>query len=152
MRLSRSKAFLWRKLEGRYPPTAENLALADQAMTLLWQERQREKGQTETTDRSGSCKFAALLARELFGGALAGNYDHVFVIRAGAVLDLNANQADVVRLGAAAHEIWPEALFRREYGEALQWNIPRVERWVEWFVNNAACRELPEPLTEHTAQ
>lgn len=132
-----SNKALWSPRPGLFPLTPQTLALADQAMQLLWQERQAERGVAITQDRSGSCKFAALLARELFGGEIAGNFEHVFVLREGNVLDLNAGQADAQAMGERAHEVWPESLFRREYTEALASCMPRVERWTSWVAR--AC-------------
>jgi len=146
MRRNHSKADLWKVLEGRYPLTSETLALAQRAMTLLWQERQRERGEPVTTDRSNSCKFAALLARELFGGRLVGNFAHVFVLRQEETLDLNAEQEDVLCLGSNAHEFWADPLFKHEYAEALRSNLPRVQRWVEWFdLTYSAGEKIEQP-------
>ncbi|KZN20546.1 MULTISPECIES: hypothetical protein [Pseudomonas] len=113
--------------------TPENLALAGAAMELLWKERQGERGGKHTGDREGSCKFAALLARALFGGRLAGNHDHVFVVLAnGSLLDLNENQPDVAAFGSNAWARHDFVLAHPDYREALGSCMPRVERWVNW--------------------
>lgn len=118
------------------PLTEYNIALAEQALDFLWHERQKERGYLVTPERSGSCKFAALLARELFGGQLAGNLDHVFVILSdGAVLDLNRHQPDVVYLGEKAHFSFGRALHHYEYRQALSSCVPRVNKWKNWVLS-----------------
>lgn len=117
---------------GRYPVTPELLALADQAVAHLWNERRAERDLPPAEDRSGSCKFAALLARELFGGRIAGNLEHVFVLREGEVLDLNRHQRDVAELGSSAHQVCDYTLSHRQYIFSLSTCEPRVMRWVSW--------------------
>ncbi|AXH60027.1 hypothetical protein PLA107_032900 (plasmid) [Pseudomonas amygdali pv. lachrymans str. M301315] len=53
-----------------------NLALAHEALNQLWSERPEGRGYEKLPGRGASCKFAALLARELFGGRLDENLDH----------------------------------------------------------------------------
>jgi hypothetical protein len=118
---------------GTCPVTPETLALAGEALDKLWRERLSEWGREDKGDREGSCKFAALLARALFGGRLAGNDDHVFVVLAdGARLDLNELQPDVAELGAKAWVRHDFVLEHPDYRDALGSCVPRVERWVNW--------------------
>lgn len=117
---------------GRYPLNPQTLRMANRIMDELWTERNGEWGK-RTADRSGSCKFAALLARELFGGKLAGNQRHVFVVRAGKVLDLNSTQEDVKALGSLAHMRHSSDLLHRDYRESLASCLPRVQRWIQVF-------------------
>lgn len=125
-----------------WPVTPENLALAGAAMEMLWTERLGERGGEYTGDREGSCKFAALLARALFGGRLAGNDDHVFVgLGDGALLDLNENQPDVAVLGPKAWTRHDFVLAHADYREALGSCMQRVERWVNW-----AKGAMPAPM------
>lgn len=121
------------EIKGKYPLTLENWTLAEITIDKLWNERLLERGLSPSVDRSGSCKFAALLTRELFGGKLVGNINHVFVLKESKILDLNVNQTDVVSLGEAAYYIDPKALRYQEYRDSLWSCIPRVERWVSWF-------------------
>lgn len=120
----------------RYPENNVTRALAEQVMNDLWAERNAERGRT-TADRSGSCKFAALLARELFGGRLAGNLEHVFVIKntlgQAQCLDLNREQNDALALGDKAHIDLPLILSHPDYRESLSSCLPRVARWVTVF-------------------
>lgn len=123
----------YREIKGKYPLTLENWTLAEITIDKLWNERLLERGLSPRVDRSGSCKFAALLTRELFGGKLVGNINHVFVLKESKILDLNVNQADVISLGETAYYIDPKVLRYQEYRDSLWSCIPRVERWVSWF-------------------
>ena len=114
-----------------WPVTPEYLALADSALDMLWRERQAERGNEHHGHRAGSCKFAALLAQALFGGRLAGNDEHVFVVLAdGTLLDLNEKQPDVTALGAKAWDRHDFVLAHSDYRTALGSCLPRVNRWV----------------------
>ncbi|XLY90499.1 hypothetical protein ACK8QS_22780 (plasmid) [Ectopseudomonas mendocina] len=100
------------------------------AIANLWTERQLERGLVPSDDRSGSCKFAALLARTLFGGRLAGNYDHVFTLQPdGQRVDLNEDQPDAQLLGERAHRLQCAVLATHDYRDSLSSCVPRVERW-----------------------
>lgn len=145
---------------GRYPMNDTTLNMANKVMDELWDERNRERGRT-TTDRSGSCKFAALLARDLFGGRLAGNLDHIFVSKSGVnsdgFLDLNRTQDDVRKLGDRAHIDDPTVLLFPEYRESLASCLPRVKRWVAVFELRAQevgveCLPAQKRVHEHDHQ
>ncbi len=116
---------------GKYPLNAITLRLANEIMDELWHERNAERG-LESEDRSGSCKFASLLARSLFGGTLAGNQQHVFVKRKGKRLDLNEGQQDVLKLGDKAYEE-DGSITGRDYRKSLNSCLPRVNRWLDEF-------------------
>lgn len=129
-----SKADIQMTYPGRIPYAARNIRLAKEAMRLLWNEKLGERGLPPCEDRSSSCKFAALLARELFGGSLAGNEDHVFVHKGRDVLDLNREQTDVLLMGEWAHQSQIVRLLHPDYRRALHSCIPRVTRWVDWVL------------------
>lgn len=135
---------------GKYRLNKDNYRLANEMMELLWNERNKERGIT-TKDRSGSCKFAALMARELFGGRLAGNQHHVFVLRKGSVFDLNADQEDVSRLGDKAYQR-DSSITHHEYRESMASCLPRVSRWCLEFERRHTlekkCNKLPRALKE----
>lgn len=144
-----SKKDVVRTYQGRYALTPETQRLADLVLEQLWAERNAER-LISSPDRSGSCKFAALLAREVFGGRLAGNENHVFVLRKGVILDLNLAQGDVLSLGDSAHHQDPIALVNIDYHESMASCLPRVKRWIRKFEELApkACRlECPSDLT-----
>ncbi len=129
----------------KIPLSDESLTLTHKALTALWEERCAERGLDAPTDRSGSCKFAALLARDLFGGRLSGNNEHVFVtLEDGYLLDLNDQEPDVNGMGNAAHTMNCFVLTDIEYREALGSCMPRVERWSSWVIS-----ELEEAQLEH---
>ena len=118
---------------GRFEATPEAIGVAKAAVQNLWNERQSERGDELTADRSGSCKFAALIARDLFGGRLAGNHDHVFVVlRDGTRIDLNADQCDVAGLGLRAHRLECAVLSMPGYRESLGSCTERARRWAIW--------------------
>lgn len=110
---------------------AENLSIAAEALQQLWNDRQKSLYIKPAGDRPGSSKFGALLARELFGGTLAGNSEHVFVLHGDLIIDLNQNQQDVRDLSALAHIDIPQVLAGEEFRTALGNCIPLVEKWTQ---------------------
>lgn len=84
--------------DGRIEASPENIAAAAAFAFERWRERAAELGHDDPRDLAGACKFCALFAKALFGGAVDGNFDHVFVRVDGAVLDLSAASADVAAL------------------------------------------------------
>jgi len=126
---------------GHFEPTPEAIAIARTAMDHLWHERCHERGES-AGDRAGSCKFAALVARNLFGGRLAGNLNHVFVILPnGQRLDLNDDQPDVVAMGLQAHALLCIVLTHVEYRQSLSSCMARAARWSNW-----AAQQITEHL------
>ncbi|WP_274644963.1 hypothetical protein [Pseudomonas serbica] len=115
----------------RYELNQETFSIAQGLIRDLWNERRLEHGLPPTDDRSSSCKFASLIARELFGGRLAGNEMHVFVLRDGAVLDLNEEQTDVLLLAEQAHHEIPKCIQHRDYRASLGTCMPRVRHWIK---------------------
>lgn len=112
-----------------------NARIADEALTKLWEDRLKQRSIPSNGSRSGSCKFAALLARNLFGGKLAGNANHVFVVtKSGEIIDLNSNQQDVAILGKKAHTRFDTVLQHIEYREALTSCIERLKFYEEWVI------------------
>lgn len=111
-----------------------NIILANLALDFMWQERCKERGETYSGDRSGSCKFAALLSRSLFGGRLAGNDEHVFTMTNSELIDLNIVQRDVMELNHKAHVRFDHVLTHKDYRSALTSCLPRVEKWEKWVL------------------
>lgn len=111
-----------------------NIIRANIALDFLWEERCAERGLIYTGDRSGSCKFAALLARNLFGGRLVGNQEHVFTISGCDIIDLNIIQKDVIDLNRMAHVRLDGALTHKDYRDALYSCLPRVQKWEAWVL------------------
>lgn len=140
-----------------YPPRYElnevTLNIAKELMRDLWNERRKECGLPPTDDRSSSCKFASLMARDLFGGRLAGNEMHVFVVRNGEVLDLNEEQTDVVILADHAHYEHPKCVLHRDYRASLGTCMPRVRHWLKMAEERLPAtarlsQEVPEEIEE----
>ncbi|MDT8925388.1 hypothetical protein RBE51_21565 [Pseudomonas taiwanensis] len=131
-----------RDLRAEYPAqlalTEANLTIAREAIKRLWNERQVECGLAPSADRSGSCKFAALVCRDLFGGRLSGNYDHMFVRADNRVIDLNNDQQDVLILGKRAHLHVRSAIEHPDYRASLGYCQARAKRWVEWVMQHPA--------------
>lgn len=125
-----------------------NLALAHEALNQLWSERLEERGYEKLPGRGGSCKFAALLARELFGGRLDGNLDHVFVRKDQVVFDLNEQEEDVLILGASAHLSTPWVLHHSDYRESLGSCMPRVQRWAQWVLQHPDAQLVVQELLD----
>lgn len=139
--------------QGRFKLTPEAITIAKAAIQNLWNERQEERGDPATSNRAGSCKFAALLARDLFGGRLAGSDDHVFVLqRDGSRLDLNESQPDVIELGERAHRLECHILSDIEYREALTSCTARVKRWVNWAEERLDGHPKPDPVLSTKAR
>lgn len=114
-----------------------NVIRANLALDYLWEERCKERGLIYTGERSGSCKFAALLSRSLFGGQIVGNHEHVFVISGSHLIDLNISQKDVIDLNHQAHLRMDNVLTHRDYREAFTSCLPRVAKWEQWVLNSA---------------
>lgn len=117
---------------GRIEATPENVAAATAFAFARWRERAAELGRAEPSDLSGACKFCALFAKALFGGAVDGNDEHVFVRVDGEVVDLSAASADVADLddpylSDEAH-LWNEDLHY-----SLSTCLVRVRAWVAAF-------------------
>lgn len=133
--------FKLKNIKSTYPSLLayndRNAALAELALDNLWMERCEERGIAYLGDRSGSCKFAALLARELFGGRLAGNFDHVFVVLNHLIIDLNSTQSDAVGLGNSAYTRMDFVLCQPDYRDALSSCLPRVHKWADWVINQS---------------
>ncbi len=115
----------------RIPATPAAVAAARDFALAKWKERAAERGLPEPSDLTDACNFTCLFARVLFGGRIAGNWDHRFnVLSDGGVIDLNADAADVRALGEDAYLEDPEFMARREFLDRLPSCAIRVERWL----------------------
>lgn len=128
---------------GIWPYEQPYITIAETAISHLWNEWLAERERDPSTDRSGSCKFAALLSLQLFGGRLSGNFNHCFVLLNKQIIDLNREQSDVIELGSRAYLHTPREIYCKEYRESLESCLPRVERWFIWCLQQAsllACK------------
>jgi hypothetical protein len=126
----------------KIPYTPRNILVANEALDALWEERQKQRDVVPNGSRSGSCKFASLLARSLFGGRLAGNANHVFVVNDGKIIDLNEHQSDVVLLGQKAHIQFNSVLYHIDYREALSSCLPRLEKYESWILEQVSKHKI----------
>jgi len=102
-----------------------------------WRERADEMRLVVPEDLSSSCKFGALLVRELHGGEIRGNWAHVHCrLPCGGILDPSRWAEDVETI--RARELDPYEHDRtfirsRDFRDSLETCIPRVKAWAdEW--------------------
>lgn len=122
----------------------ENIALAKEFLLEKWVERHNEREEenrklvgstwhrSAPTDLSDSCKFSALFSSVVFGGEIAGNYDHVFTLVDDEVLDLNEDAADVTALDDPHYED-DDFIYGGDFKESISSCIPRVRQWLADF-------------------
>ena len=136
-------------------PTPTNIKIATDFVLKKWQERAAERGFSTPEDLSGSCKFSALFFKEVFGGEIQANPNHVFVVRNGIIYDLNQEAADVLKFERDFNEKNKTGWIKNQYGwedwvsdphhhsasfarnaefkESLKSCMPRVKEWAEEF-------------------
>ncbi|MGE0113753.1 MAG: transcriptional regulator [Steroidobacteraceae bacterium] len=113
--------------------TSAELALARQFVFAKWCERAHERGEATPLDLSHSCKYGTLFMHTVFGGDIAGNYQHQFNIINGSIVDLSDAAADVCALlHPYIHE--PELFDIPEHTASMQGCQPRVAAWVAEFL------------------
>lgn len=118
--------------DGHLAVSAESVAAAMAFAFDRWRERAAELGLDEPRDLSGACKFCALFAKALFGGAVDGNFEHVFVRVDGEVVDLSGASVDV----AAMEEPYasdPEHLELEDLHYSFGTCLRRVGSWLEAY-------------------
>jgi hypothetical protein len=117
-----------------YPidPTEENMKAVRSFCLEKWRERHLEMGGAETdlpNDLSNSCKFTALLGAVIFGADIGGNYDHVFNVLDGRIIDINAEAADVKAL-ANPYRHDDDFIASGDFQDSMDTCIDRVEGWI----------------------
>ncbi|WP_315922351.1 hypothetical protein [Mesorhizobium sp. SP-1A] len=134
----------------------ENIAFAKEFLLGKWAERYNEREEenrklvgsiwhrSAPTDLSDSCKFSALFSSVVFGGEIAGNYDHVFTLVDDEVLDLNEDAADVTALDDP-HGEDDDFIYSGDFKESISSCIPRVRQWLADFAAELALRAGPKP-------
>lgn len=113
--------------------TDAEFALAQRFIFAKWGETARQRGEPPPTDLPRSCKFATLFMRSVFGGVIAGNYQHQFNIINGSIVDLSENAADVRALSAPYHHE-PDLFCIAEHVASMDGCRPRVAAWVADFL------------------
>lgn len=123
----------------------ENIAFAKEFLLQKWIERHEDLkiDRPAPTDLSDSCKFSALFSSVVFGGDIAGNYDHVFTLIDDEVFDLNEDAADVAQL-ANPHREDDAFIYGGDFEYSIRTCIPRVKNWVSDFA--ILLESKPNPL------
>lgn len=72
-------------------PTADAIESAKQFALAKWAQRAIEHGNATPNNLSGSCKFCSLFCWFVFGGKLAGNAEHQWVVdNTNGIIDLTS--------------------------------------------------------------
>jgi hypothetical protein len=136
-------AKLMQEAAGTLQPTPNMIAKASAFVFEKWKERAAERGEPTPTDLSNSCKFSSLFAQALFGGQIAGNYDHQYLDFNGKVIDLNVDAADVDALkNPYAND--PKFLRHPDFKASLASCKPRVAKWVKEFKSTLNTEPVKE--------
>lgn len=132
-----TKAWLNKDVAGVLPLTDEAIRLAKAFAFQQWQARAVERGSDMPDDLSFSCKFCSLFVKQVFGGRIAGNFDHQYNLINGKIIDLSHDSKDVHE-GSYRHD---SAFFgNRDHLASLNSCQTRVESWVIAFVAEQACQ------------
>lgn len=133
------------------PPKAElssqSLAIAANALQQLWDEHQKSRFIKPDGSRVRSSLFGALLAREIFGGTLAGNGDHIFVLLGDIIVDLNQAQPDVKALDALAHINIPGVIAQESFREKLGLHLPKAQTWAQFAIEKISAPAVRRHLS-----
>ena len=118
----------------RHPHDALNRGIAQNIYWFGWVERYRQRGLPEPRDGSGSCKFASLFAKLVFGGKICGNPEHLYVKLGDTIIDFSEASEDVRGLDAPYTDI-PEWLENEDLKKSLISCLPRVSLWYDRFLD-----------------
>lgn len=113
--------------------TATELALARQFVFAKWLQRAHERGEAVPMDLSRSCKYGTLFMRTVFGGVIAGNYQHQFNVIDDRIVDLSDAAADVLALSRPYFEE-PELFAIAEHQASMLTCQSRVDDWVREYL------------------
>jgi hypothetical protein len=130
-----------KSLDGFLPLTEDNLEKVKTFVFQKWKERANDFNLSEPDDLSNSCKYSSLFVRHVFGGQLAGNSFHQFVVKDGKILDINIDAKDVKSL---TNPHYHSEVFwgNHEHQESLDSCKPRVEKWVAEFKSLLNIKEI----------
>jgi hypothetical protein len=113
--------------------TDAELALARVFVLAKWRERACERGEIKPVDLSRSCKYGTLFMRTVFGGVIAGNYQHQFNIIDRRTIDLSDASADVLAM-ARPYQHDDELFGIPEYISSMESCQQRVDGWVAAYL------------------
>lgn len=136
-------------------PTDENIAKAKRFAARKYAERCRETNPLLArdhpslipTDLSGGFKFAALFAHRLFGGVIRGSQHHLWLVCHGKKIDLCADSGLTKAIGKKANYHHPNLLKLQTHRDSLRSCMPRVEQWVQEFLETLDGEELNEDFS-----
>ena len=133
---------------GMLEPDKEAVGRAKVFLLAKWRERAAERGDGVPVDLSRACKFSSLFTKIVFGGSIAGNRDHQFVVSCdGSVIDLNAEARDVVAL-PHAYRAEPGFIGNDEHHLSMKSCVPRVKKWAKEFLAAESARGTQVLLPE----
>jgi hypothetical protein len=112
--------------------TDAEMARARRFVFAKWCERAHERGEAPPVDLSHSCKYGTLFMHTVFGGMIAGNYQHQFNVINGCIVDLSDGAADVLRL-AFPYDHEPELFGIAEHMASMDGCQSRVDAWAAEF-------------------
>jgi hypothetical protein len=109
-------------------PTSASIESARALLAEGWAQRAAEYGRPTPTDLGGSCKFAALLAQRLFGGAIRANWHHTWLELDGRIIDLTDGAGVPDAIDRYRHD--DDFAAHAEFAASLRNCEARVERWL----------------------
>lgn len=120
-----------------YPiePTDENISAVRAFCISKWRERHLELTGSDDgapADLTNACKFTALFGSVVFGADIGGNYDHVFNVLDGRIIDINADAADVKALADPYRHDDP-FIGSGDLQDSMATCVQRVEAWIGDF-------------------
>lgn len=139
-------------LPGQIDTTPENIQIARDFVFQRWIDRANSRCDQTPVDLSSACKFASLFAWQLFGGTLAGNCRHQFVLsHDGSVLDLCCGSAELESMkDPYVHDA--EFFGNDEHLSSLDSCLPRVSDWIRQFEDIGRFHEINESLNDYCAK
>ncbi|NTF23506.1 hypothetical protein G6L37_34615 [Agrobacterium rubi] len=115
--------------------TEQNLDKVRSFCLSMWKERHSQSGGSDDElpeDLSNACKFTALFGSVVFGADIGGNYDHVYNVLDGRIIDINAGAADVMALSDPyRHD--DQFIGSRDFQDSMESCVRRVEMWISAF-------------------
>jgi len=129
--------------------TEENLEAVRAYCLGMWRDRHIQQTGSDVglpADLSSACKFTALFGSVVFGADIGGNYDHVFNVLDGKIIDINARADDVKALeDPYRHD--DEFISSDDFQASMESCVRRVEQWISEFEPEALSRRFSESCT-----
>lgn len=120
-------------------PSLENLTLVREFLLEKWCQRAAELGHQTPVDLTDSCKFSALFGSVVFGADIGGNWNHVYNLVDGEIVDINAEATDVKgRKGIYKHD--SSFIESYDFRESMKTCRERVSNWLREFASLYALK------------